>query len=405
VATKVIFLKSGSTFTLPSDYVSFLSVEALGGGGGAGVGSSKSGGAGSGAYVKSTTMDTTGWTAGVTTLYYNVGAGGTSSASPTSGGTTWFSNTNFAPVASSSGVAGVRAAPGVAPSGYLRGAGGGAAQSTGDVRRSGTLGGSASSNSTVLYGFGGGGGAPGPYSVGGFGGSSDGSSNNLGNIANGGGGGAGSSGGAGSGSGCADSGFGGDGGYSSFNQGGNGATQYTYAGNGILGSGGGGGLGNNSLYVGAGNGGNGSADSIWTQTSNGETAGNGSGPGGGFPAGHVVGYGAGMAEYFDLESEANARIIELESAIMVRNAGRFKVTHIINLNPGEQWEAVTDESPEDGTYLVFIGATATHEKFTSKTDALAKNQALKDEFLATAKQTPVLTTAPVQPKTTGTQEL
>ena len=112
-----------------------------------------------------------------------------------------------------------------------------------------------------------------------------------------------------------------------------------------------------------------------------------------------------MAEYFDLESEATARIIELESAIMERNAGRFKVTHIINLNPGEQWEAVTDESPEDGTYLVFIGATATHEKFTSKTEALAKNQALKDEFLATAKQTPVLATAPVQPATSGTQEL
>jgi hypothetical protein len=113
----------------------------------------------------------------------------------------------------------------------------------------------------------------------------------------------------------------------------------------------------------------------------------------------------GMAEYFDLEADANARIIELESEIMIRQAGRFNIAHIIELDSGEQWEAVTDESPENGTYTVYIGATATREKYTSKTEALAKNQALKDEFLATLKQVPVLATAPVQPATSGTQEL
>ena len=119
----------------------------------------------------------------------------------------------------------------------------------------------------------------------------------------------------------------------------------------------------------------------------------------------IINFITGMPEYFDLEVDAINRISALESEIMVKHAGRFSIAQLIDVNSSEQWESVTNESPENGTYVVYIGATATYERFTSKTEALAKNQALKDEFLATLKQTPVLATAPVQPSTTGTQTL
>ena len=313
MATKVIFLKSGSQFTLPSDFGSFISVEAIGGGGGAGVGG-KSGGAGAGAYAKSTTLTTTGWTAGSTILYYNVGSGGTSGASPTIGGITWFSNTNAIPASATSGAAGVKAAGGSPSAGYLRGLGANAVNCTGDVRYSGGRGGSASSNGNILIGFAGGGGAGGPGGAGGFGGGSDGSNNTLSIVANGGGGGASSAlGFAGGNAGTGDdlAGTGGYGGFSEPNLGGDGATRYNPAYSGGLGSGGGGGYGNNSVYVGSGNGGDGSADAVWTQTSNGETAGNGGAPGGGYPAGGLGAnaYGAGMSGSSTFVSNGGSGII------------------------------------------------------------------------------------------------
>ena len=113
----------------------------------------------------------------------------------------------------------------------------------------------------------------------------------------------------------------------------------------------------------------------------------------------------GMPEYFDLEADAITRITELESEIMTLQAGRFSIIHIINLNPGEEWASVNDDSPENGVYAVYIGATASYERFTSKSEALAKNQSLKDAFLTSLAQTPSLASAPVQPISTGTQTL
>jgi hypothetical protein len=312
MATKVIFLKTtgSGTFTLPSDFVSFISVEALGGGSGGGV-SGKFGGGGAGAYAKSTTFTTTGWTAGSTILYYNVGTGGASGASPTAGGTTWMAATNAIPASATSGALGVKSAGGAAPSGYLRGLGGIIANCTGDIRYAGARGGSANSNGAILVGLAGGGGAAGPNGGGGFGGSSDGTTNTLATVGNGGGGGAAATSSGGNAGGGSDGFTGGYGGSSGFNTGGTGGNQYSPGYSGGLGSGGGGGFGDNSVYVGSGNGGDGSADAVWTQTSNGEVAGPGGAPGAGYPAGGLGtnAYGAAMSPSSTFVSNGGPGII------------------------------------------------------------------------------------------------
>ena len=93
MATKTVFITTGTTFTIPSDFKYLSSVEIIGGGGtgyshGLGYGS----GGGGGAYANSTSI--TGLTAGGT-AYVSFGV---------AGGTTYFNTTNAAPTVSSTGV-------------------------------------------------------------------------------------------------------------------------------------------------------------------------------------------------------------------------------------------------------------------------------------------------------------
>ena len=111
----------------------------------------------------------------------------------------------------------------------------------------------------------------------------------------------------------------------------------------------------------------------------------------------------GAPEFFLVEADAIARADELTAYIMELQAARFNIIYVEKLAQGENWTAVTDESPEDGTYKVFISETGLHETYTSKSEALVKNQELKDAFKASTAQTPVL--ADYQPVTTGTQKL
>ena len=65
MATKVVFITSGTTFTVPSDFGSLVSVECIGGGGSGAkgkVGVSYATGGGGGAYAKVTSIS--GLTAG-----------------------------------------------------------------------------------------------------------------------------------------------------------------------------------------------------------------------------------------------------------------------------------------------------------------------------------------------------
>lgn len=250
---KTIFIKSGTTFNVPSDFKRFISVEAIGAGGGTTGG----GGGGGGSYAKSISI--TNLTPGQS-IYVNVGAG--VQGSP--GGNSWFNiQTNSPPTTSANGVF---------AEGGLNNSGGAAPQTSlsnlvGDIIRLGGGGGY-----YVTTGRGGGGGAAGPDFDGGFG------ANGAISGGGGGGGGANLSGVTGNGKIAFDY-NGGDGGQTTFNDlttGGAGpAAVGTIPVSSAYGGGGGGG---GSIWTIAAPGSNGI---YWTQTSDGELAGPGGGGGGG----------------------------------------------------------------------------------------------------------------------------
>jgi len=152
---KSVSISNSGAYSIPGDFVSFISVEAVGAGGyglNNNGSSTPSGGGGGGGYSKSTSV--TGLTAGQT-VYTQV----------SSGGDTWFNTVaNSAPTLSSQGVL---AKAGSTATSSIGGLGGQAASGVGDgVKYSGGQGGSGATSS----GCGGGGGAAGPGGNGGNGG-------------------------------------------------------------------------------------------------------------------------------------------------------------------------------------------------------------------------------------------
>jgi hypothetical protein len=119
----------------------------------------------------------------------------------------------------------------------------------------------------------------------------------------------------------------------------------------------------------------------------------------------IQNYIKGEPEFFDTKAEASARIKELETQILTEQASRFSIIQTIQSAHGMLWIAPSENSEENGDYMVFISETGQYEKVKGRTAAFARNQELKDAFLAELAQEPVLAEAPVQPKTTGTQEL
>lgn len=205
--TKTVFITSGTTFTVPLDFGSIVSIEAIGG-------ASRGGGA----YAKSTSV--TGLIAGAT-AYCNVAAGFINTA-----GDTWFNVS--AATAPSSATDGVRAKGGTSTTG------GAAASCVGDVAYSGGNKGSGTSSYA-------GGGAAGPLGSG-----TNGGANYTGtSIVTGGGGGA--AGGAGSAGADGTSTAAGSGAAGPGGSGGGGATNSTDASAPTAGGGGGGGGAYNNI--------------------------------------------------------------------------------------------------------------------------------------------------------------
>ena len=242
--TKTIFLTSGTSYTLPSDWGAPYSVEAIAAGGGGYANSG--GGGGGGAYAKITDSDIT--LSASQSVYIQIGAGG---AAASSGTDSWLNaSANTAPSTTSQGVL---AKAGQGGGGSAGGAGGLSSASVGSTKNSGGAGGSAPSSSGS-----GGGGAGGPHGPGAQGGS-DGAAGGGGGGADGGGNGV-------------TAGAGGT------NRSSSGAGTAAAGSNGGPGSnGGGGGGGGSGGYAG----GNASAETVWTQTSDSSPAGPGSGSGGG----------------------------------------------------------------------------------------------------------------------------
>ncbi len=265
-----IFIISGTSWTVPTDWNSAdNSIETIGAGGGGqtATASYAGSGGGGGAYSKITNIPLTGGTA----IPVQIGTGGSAGAT---GGSTWF---NGAALAASS----VGSAGGVGGADNSGGLGGAAASGVGATKFSGGNG--AAVGGINPYGGGGGGGAGGPNGNGGAGGSpnnittsgagggggngngaagndGDGSAGNGGSGGNGNGGVGGGAGDTGSGAGNGSSGTGGGGGggkYFTSDIGGNGATGSEF--DGIHGSGGGGGGGGGRNGALAGNGGTGAS--------------------------------------------------------------------------------------------------------------------------------------------------
>jgi hypothetical protein len=254
MAIQTVFITSGTTYTIPSDFVSIVSVEAIGGGGSATV--SGYGGGGGGAYAKTTSI--TGLTASGT-AYCSIGA---------AAGDTWFNGTsNAAPTTTNQGVL---AKGGASATGNSGASGGASGSCVGNTSFSGGNGGAGQSSSANGVG-GGGGGAGGPNGAGGNGGAAF----ALGGGGSGGGAGdttgAGSAGAAGTLTAGAQGGAAGNG-----TAGGTGATSAVSATAGSNGSGGGSGCPTAGRRTGA----TGGTGTYWTQTSNSATAGGGGGTGG-----------------------------------------------------------------------------------------------------------------------------
>ncbi len=149
--SNVVYLTSGSTWTVPDDWNSASNtIEVIGGGGSgmtSGSGGAGSSGGGGGAYSKITNAELIPGS----TVTYSVGAGG--SGNQVSGGDTWLCETTTSCTAITGGsvIVGAKAGTGGDP-----GLGGAAASGVGDTKYSGGNGGAAASNSS-----GGGGGAAG----------------------------------------------------------------------------------------------------------------------------------------------------------------------------------------------------------------------------------------------------
>ena len=119
----------------------------------------------------------------------------------------------------------------------------------------------------------------------------------------------------------------------------------------------------------------------------------------------IQNYILGKSEYFDTNDEAIFRIKELENEILINQSSRFSIIQTIENSNGVMWIAPSDNSEEDGDYMVFISKTGKYEKIKGRTAAYARNQELKDEFLTELAQTPEFIEEPIQPSTAGTQEL
>lgn len=337
MAVKTIFLKATNqfpyqddyySFQIPNDFSSLVSVEAIGRCGGPRQPSRPYAQPG-GAYAKTTSI--TGLTAGQTVYYLNQDVG--------INGVTWFSTTTSAPTNSSQGVKAVGGGQNTGGGGP----GGAAANCIGSTTYSG---GNAYLGGGGAGGPNGAGGAGGGYNFAGGGGANGGGNSQSSNVG-----------------GNNRQGFGG--GIAAPNSSSN-------AGSGV--DGGGGGAGFDGSY--ASRGGNGSQDSVWTQSSNGELAGPGGGGGWSYyvQGGDAAGYGAGGGDggtggagtkgiivftYNAIDPTITITSQPQNKTVITGEAATFSITATIDLagySLNYQWQKA--ESTDPYTWTNITGATS-----------------------------------------------
>jgi hypothetical protein len=292
---KVIFLTSGTTWTVPSDWTATdNTIEVIGGGGGGGAGVSTanpSSGGGGGGYSKIVNASLTPGSSVTYAIGANGSGGASSGAAGGTGGDTYFNG-------ASCGAASVCAKGGTGGNSTTAGMGGEQSGNTGGVGTTKTLGGNGGASHVATDGAGGGGGAAGAWGNGGNGASAVTSA-----VANGGNGGGGAdNGNAGTQASSANGGAGGNGvsGGQQSGTGGSGGTSGSHpggAGSSSNSSGGGGGGGGYDANYTSSTGGIGGAGTEWDNShgSGGGGGGGGGGSGGGSSAagGAAGNYGGG----------------------------------------------------------------------------------------------------------------
>jgi hypothetical protein len=86
-------------------------------------------------------------------------------------------------------------------------------------------------------------------------------------------------------------------------------------------------------------------------------------------------------KHFELESDAQSALVEAQNSLLAHENYRFSVSIVLVDGLNTTWKAVEETDFEVGDYQVFNHVTGGYEPFTTKTEAYARVEELKQEFL------------------------
>ncbi len=86
-------------------------------------------------------------------------------------------------------------------------------------------------------------------------------------------------------------------------------------------------------------------------------------------------------QIFDTEAEAQAALGPAQAAFLAREDYRFSFSTVIVEGANTTWRNPLPEDPEEGNYHVFNHYTGLYEPFLKKSQAQARLNALKQNFL------------------------
>ena len=79
--------------------------------------------------------------------------------------------------------------------------------------------------------------------------------------------------------------------------------------------------------------------------------------------------------------DANAALLNIRKQILENEATRFSVCATFTDGDHSIWRLVIDPDPEDTECQVFNTFTGKYDYYTTKTEAIAANESLKNDFL------------------------
>ncbi|MDE2057195.1 MAG: hypothetical protein KGI88_08235 [Betaproteobacteria bacterium] len=111
-------------------------------------------------------------------------------------------------------------------------------------------------------------------------------------------------------------------------------------------------------------------------------------------------------------ADAEAKLASNVANVLQQEANRFQIHYVVlDNNNYEKWDTTDiSNTPENGIYKVFNTLTGVYNEYSTKTEAIAADQKIKQDYLASlfmdsVKVIPEMIAIPKQPKSTGTQTL